>query len=302
MLTFSKLSKKGNLGNHLFHIASTIGLASKHQQTYSFPEWQYKKYFEFEFPKVPENIDFNYLKEKQYHHYEWDLKEGNYDIEGWLQSEKYFDIPLTKEIFRFKSKFLENLKQEYKYLFDKKNILITVRRGDFIHHPFYYQLSYKFYFLALIRSFPDWEDRNLILTSDNIAYCKLHFGHLPNAYFIDKLSGIEQLALGSQCDDYIISNSTFSWWVAWLGEKKGTRVIRPFKKFRGYKSLLSDERDFFPERWIIFEHKGKKIPRKYIRLFLKGEAYLFGKFIYNKLRGMKYRVIRFPGKMKKLLN
>src|SRR5690606_27846064 len=131
MLTFSKLSKKGNLGNHLFHLASTVGLASKHQQTYGFPEWEYEKYFEYEFPKVPEDIDFTYIKETNYHYYEWDLKNGNYDLEGWLQSEKYFDIPVTRKIFQFEQQFLKKLKQDYNYLFDKKNVLITVRRGDF---------------------------------------------------------------------------------------------------------------------------------------------------------------------------
>lgn len=295
MLTFSKLSKKGNLGNQLFHIASTIGLASKHQQTYSFPEWEYTKYFDFEIPITPEAIKFKYRKEKNYHYYDWDLlKDKNYDIEGWLQSEKYFDIPLTRQIFRFKEDFIQNLRTNYNFLFNKKNILITVRRGDFIHHPFYYQLSYKFYFLALIESFPDWQERNLVFTSDDIDYCKYHFDFLPNSFFLEKLSAIEQLALGSQMDDYIISNSTFSWWVAWLGENSQTKIIRPLKKFRGIKSTLSDEQDFFPERWTVFTHRGRRVPTQYFKLIFKGNLFLLNKFVYNKLRGIKYRIIKHP--------
>lgn len=294
MLTFSKLSKKGNLGNQLFHIASTIGLASKHRQTYSFPEWEYAKYFDFNFPLKPDDVDFQYKKEKYFHFYEWDLNNGNFDIEGWLQSEKYFDIALTKKAFAFKKDFLSTIRNKFNYLFDKKTILITVRRGDFIHHPFYYQLSYKFYFLALIESFPDWQNCNLVFTSDDINYCKYHFDFLPNSFFLEKLPAIEQLALGSLMDDYIISNSTFSWWIAWLGEKSETKIIRPLKKFRGIKSTQSDERDFFPERWITFLHEGKRIPLQYFKLIVKGELYLFQKFIYNKLRGIKYRIVKHP--------
>lgn len=298
MITFSKLGKKGNLGNHLFHIASTAGLAKKHRQEYGFPEWEYEKYFTFNFPKKPENLDFQYIKEKYYHFYEWDLKNGNFDIEGWIQSEKYFDIPLTKELFQFKPELTDRLKNDYHYLFDKKNILITVRRGDLIAHPFYFQISYKFYFLALIKYFSDWKERNLIFTSDDISYCKYHFGHLPNSFFLENITPIEQLALGSQCDDFIISNSTFSWWVAWLGEKPKTKIIRPFKKFRGKKGMIDNEKDFFPERWIVFDHRTQRVPIRYWKLILKSETFLFKKFIYNKMRGIKYRIIKHPKYLK----
>lgn len=298
MITFSKLEKKGNLGNQLFHIASTIGIAKKNGQSYAFPSWRLEDFFDFKFPKAPENIDFKYIKEKQFHFYEWELQDMDYDIEGWLQSEKYFDIPFTRNIvFKFEESFIKPLQEEYKYLFDRKNILLSVRRGDFIHHPFYFQLSYRFYFTALLEYFPDWEERNLIFISDDIAYCKFHFAHFPNAYFLEGLSPIEQLALGSRSDDYIISNSTFSWWVAWLGEKENSKVIRPLSKFRGEKSTLSNEKDFFPDRWTIHDHRKKTIPTRYSKLYIKANTYLLGRFTYNKLRGMKYRIIRLPKKL-----
>lgn len=299
MLTFSKLEKKGNLGNQLFHIASTIGIAKKIGQTYAFPSWKQEDFFDFDFPKVPANKDFKYIKEKQFHVYDWELEQNvDYDLEGWLQSEHYFDIPFTRgSVFRFKESFISPLLKAHSHLFDKKNILISVRRGDFIHHPFYFQLSYRFYFTALLEYFPDWKERNIIFISDDVSYCKLHFSHFENTYFLEGLIPMEQLALGSKCDDYIISNSTFSWWVAWLGEEEETKIVRPLSKFRGKKSTLSNEKDFFPERWIIHDHRKKSIPSQYSKLYLKANTYLFGKFIYNKLRGMKYRIIRIPKRL-----
>ena len=39
-------------------------------------------------------------------------------------------------------------------------------------------------------------------------------------YFVEDKSPCEQIAIMSSCDDFVISNSTFSWWGAFLGKKK----------------------------------------------------------------------------------
>lgn len=290
MLTFSKLEKKGNLGNQLFHIASTVGLADRNNHKYTFPQWQYAKYFNFQFPEGKTTNNFIKLKEKQYSYYDWDIAPGNYDIEGWLQSEKYFNISLTRKIFTFKKEEFQRVIEKYNHLLKKDPILITVRRGDFIAHPLYYQLSYKFYLLALIYFFPDWKERNIIFTSDDISYCKYHFRTLPNSYFIEALTPIEQLFLGSKCNDFIISNSTFSWWMAWLGEDSKTKVVRPFHNFSKKTRKNVNEKDYYPPRWIEFNHHFKLIPLRFYKIILKGEFFLLRKFIMDKVRGAKYRL------------
>ncbi len=274
MITFSKLGHKGNLGNQLFQIASTIGIAKKNGHSYSFPVWQYSKFFEYSFPVSSPEDDFKPIIEEQYPYYEWNVRKGNYTIDGWLQSEKYFDSHKTKEIFRFKSDFKNQLISKYQELFSKKTILISVRRGDFIKHPYYFQLSFQYYFLAIIKNFPDWENRNLIFTSDTIQYCEYHFSFLKNAYFLKNLSGIEQLVLGSQCDDFVISNSTFSWWTAWLGEKESSKIIRPIKNFSDEFGVQNDDSDYFPSRWISFDDSLYKIDNKYFVLRVKGVLYI----------------------------
>lgn len=151
--------------------------------------------------------------------------------------------------------------------------MISVRRGDFVYHPYYYQLSYKYYRLAIIENFPDWKQRNLIFTSDDIDYCKYHFSSLPNSYFLENFSAIEQLALGSQCNDFVISNSTFSWWIAWLGEKSSSKIIRPQYNFNPSIKDINLEKDFFPERWIRFNHHYFGFPKEFIEIFLRGSVY-----------------------------
>ena len=90
---------------------------------------------------------------------------------------------------------------------------------------------------------------------------------------MEDLNAIEQLAFGSMSKDIVISNSTFSWWLAWLGEKKKSLIIRPEKNFRGDFAGRNDDKDYFPERWIQFKVPKNLINLKYFRLIAVGESY-----------------------------
>jgi hypothetical protein len=39
------------------------------------------------------------------------------------------------------------------------------------------------------------------------------------------------MALMAACDHNIITNSSFSWWAAWLGEPEGRQVVMPKRWF-----------------------------------------------------------------------
>lgn len=267
MITFSKLEKKGHLGNQLFQIASTMGVAIKNKQEFSFPKWSYAHFFEKPL-LISKDIEWIVFKEKQFYYDNIEFDVNNYDLEGWFQSEKYFDINSVKSQFQFKNDLLESLKIKYKEAFAKKTILISIRRGDFVDHPDYFQLPIQYYIQALIANFPDWDKSSLILLSDDIEYCKFHFSFLNNVFFANDLSAIEQLALSSMCDDFIISNSTFSWWCAWLGEKKNSKVIRPLHYFTESKRKIDDDKDYFPERWQIYNHLNLKLDLNHVQLAL----------------------------------
>src|SRR6478609_11437323 len=115
MLTNSRLGSRGNLGNQLFQIASVIGIAKKHQQDYMFPEWKYAVYFENKLPQGTIDESFIHVREKEFNYHEWNIDAGhNYDLEGWLQSERYFDIQKTKEVFTFKKDFVAKTIEKHK--------------------------------------------------------------------------------------------------------------------------------------------------------------------------------------------
>jgi len=259
MITYSKIGKKGHLGNQLFQIASTIGLAVANNQDFAFLDWKYQEYFKNRLPLLTSDLSFVNVEEKEYNFHQWDFKDENYDLSGWLQTEKYFDKALTKHYFEFSDSLINKIKNLYKNVFDKRTILLSIRRGDFVNHPDYFQLPINYYLNSLNNFFPDWESCNLIVLSDDIKYCKFHFSFLQNAFFGDGLDGIEQLCLGSLCDDFIISNSTFSWWTAWLGQKSDSKIIRPLQNFDGLKSQELNDKDYFPDKWIKYNHTEERI-------------------------------------------
>jgi len=298
MLIFSNLGKKGNFGNHLFQIASTIGIATKNGHEYAFPKWQYAPYFNFNFPLYDPKIKYQVLQEHGYHYSDLTISDGNYDLNGWFQSEKYFNKEAVRACFKFKPENIIEVKERYKGVLSKKNILISVRRGDFVNNPYYFQLDYSYYFLGILKNFSDWKERALIFTSDDINYCKKHFKFLPNAVFIEKSNTVEQLILGSLCDDFVISNSTFSWWLAWLGEKEGTKIIRPIQNFRGKFMVVNNDKDYFPDRWMVFNPKTEKIKLKYWKLIIKGEFY---KIIDNLEYYKKYSIKEIKKFVKKII-
>ena len=260
MITYSKVGKKGNLGNQLFQIASTIGIAQRNEMDFGFLPWTYQPYFEHALPTLHRDPNkFIECNEQHYYHYDWCLQNNDYDISGWLQSEKYFDVSLTRHYFTFKEQLVTQIREKYRLLFTKKTLLISIRRGDFVDHPDYFQIPIKYYMNSIVTFFPDWESRNLLFLSDDLAYCKFHFSFLNNAFFAEGLNAMEQLCIGAQCNDFIISNSTFSWWIAWLGETENSKVIRPLHNFSETKNQETNDKDYFPARWTVYDHINGRI-------------------------------------------
>jgi hypothetical protein len=277
MIGFSRLEQKGNIGNQLFQIVSTIGIATENNQEYVFPKWKYSSYFKNSLPELGrEGIrEFKNVKEDSSIYQKFILTEGNYDLEGWLQSEKYFDINKAKYFLTFNESIIDSLKQKYSSALEKKTLLISIRRGDFVDHPDFYQLPFHYYLTALVEHFPDWREYSIFVFSDDIEYVKYHFDYADNFYFNDNLTVIEQLALSTLCENFIISNSTFSWWCAWLGEKENSKIVRPYYNFTPEMRKTSDDIDFFPRRWIRHKHENVQIKLMLRSLDIREKKYLY---------------------------
>lgn len=268
MITMSSFGHNGRLANQLFQYAAMLAISHKTKQPLSLPPWKYSVFFNGKYPDQPAASDCIKIEEPHFHYSEdWLPKsEGNYNLKGYFQSELYFseemfddikDYLVFREALSFKEDFIQKTFEKFQsqnpdYVHEKPGIAIHVRRGDYVNNPNYAQLPVTYYILALMTYFPDWQEHNLIFFSDDIEYCKHHFGCLTNAYFANG-NEIEDLCLMSLFGKYILSNSSYSWWGAFIAGK-ASLVVRPAHHFAGKLLQQCDIKDFWQEDWIEFDH------------------------------------------------
>ena len=90
---------------------------------------------------------------------------------------------------------------------------------------------------------------HVYIFSDDPEWVKMNL-HLPvpHSYVadFDFFSAAEELMLMAACENHVISNSSFSWWGAWLGKNPQKIVVAPQKWFRNSFNSL----DIIPNNWI----------------------------------------------------
>ena len=192
--------------------------------------------------------DSNYNPEK------FDSFVSNRDIRinGYWQSERYFSKiadELRDSIVR--SEFGSTLTSEVaRSIVASKCIGLHVRRGDYIADPktkAFHGVCDVNYFLASVEFIS--QSRiidSLFIFSDDIAWCTENLKFDKETKIIDSsICDTDQLKLLSLCNHHIISNSSFSWWAAWIGMKEGQTVVYPSSWFADGSSMES-----MPLGWI----------------------------------------------------
>lgn len=147
-------------------------------------------------------------------------------IDGYFQSAKYFDEHLVRSMFSPDSSMIGYLRRQYgKWLASPGVTGISVRHGgDYLRIPDRHPFVGLGYFKRAISLFP--HDTQFIVCSDDIQWCKKHFKG-DRFHFIEGESVLVQLYIHALCQNNIISNSSFSWWGAWLNPNPGKKVIAP---------------------------------------------------------------------------
>ena len=237
MVTNSNLGNPvfGRLGNQLFAIASAIGIAKKNNLDFIFPEWSYSKYFKHHLP-TGTIIGGNTFYQKGKNYQDIVLGQGDWDLVGFFQTEKFFKH--TEALVRF---FFEPTDEVAGYITSKYGDLLTneccslhVRRGDYTRFHYDFKLQPLAYYHKAIAHFNS--KIKFLIFSDDIAWCKIHF--IGDQYhFIEGEEDIIDLMIMSNCTHNIISNSSFSWWGAWLNKNSNKVVLCPAEWYGPRASL-----------------------------------------------------------------
>ena len=263
-VAFNHLGKLGQLGNQMFQYAATKGIASKLDVPFMIPN--HREVFDdgignrytillFDAFKLTSASLLGTLRTENYVQengftFNKDLfkidKTENCSLWGFFQTEKYFKH-IEKQI-RKDFTFKDEIKNECDDLIKQftNPIALHIRRGDFVwndkNHP---PLSLDYYKSAL-ELFDS--DREVIIFSDDTEWCKEQELFADDRFAVAE--GGDQfydLCLMSMCDDFIIANSTFSWWGAWLANRG--KVVAP-KQWFG-EALSHDTKDLYCKGWKV---------------------------------------------------
>tara|TARA_R100001015_G_C4623710_1_gene181599 strand:+ start:515 stop:1339 length:825 start_codon:yes stop_codon:yes gene_type:complete len=272
MITYTQLGRHGNTGNSMFQFAALVG-ASKTTK------------FKFGVPKHPSYYEVNYGcnnrsifdgfeincpiiteedKPKFIHQYKEPHFHFNSDIErikdwtdlsGFYQTEKYFKH-CKEEVFNyftFKHHIRDNINNKIKqgvYPDPKFCTSIHIRRGDFVYKQQFHPLQDSQYYKSACKL---TNTKKYVFFSDDIEWCKKTFGEHDRLAYSMETDPFEAMYHMSLCSNHIISNSSFGWWGAWLGEmassNKESIIVAPTKWF-GPAYPTHDTKDVVPGRWL----------------------------------------------------
>ena len=248
----------GRIGNNLFSIATGLAQAKKLNTNLTISKNAVAGHygilpvdlslFNYKFDQIDE-VDFTKTYNEIDMHYNEINIQDNTILNGIFGSWKYFDHIRDELCNKYFTPSLDIAKKLNEYDISKNSLGISVRRGDFLmlqhNHCVlsidYYQESINEYFQNNIDS--------IYVFSDDIPWCKQVFG--DSVFYVDDSPAV-QLFLMTKMKHFIMSNSTFAWWGAYLNQNNGI-IIAP-DPWLGPAYDTSNTNDIYHPSWIRKTH------------------------------------------------
>jgi hypothetical protein len=165
---------------------------------------------------------------------------------GFFQSERWFEeyADEIRRLFTVRGEHQEAFLRRYPTR--HPYICMHVRRGDYLDVPGGWALPTS-YFLDALESISDRDRYELIVVSDDPVAVRAELSD-EHSMRCSQNSAMVDLQLLMNADFVITSNSSFSWWGAWLNQRPGVRVIAP-KHWLGFASGVDEPAGVIPQRW-----------------------------------------------------
>lgn len=257
MIVYSNFNQ-GRLGNQLFFVASTMGIATKNNTEWGFTSQlghsgiNYQMMFKNKLPITP------FVPEQKYHQSDfgyYDINIDNVELIGYFQSEKYFLNCESKvrEQFKFNDDIIKYVVEKYPQI--NESLSIHIRRGDYVQQPNHHPLVPLSYYKNILNEIYNNYD-NIFIFSDDIDWVKENFIDSKFIFpYFENNNDINSFVLLSQSKDFVISNSTYSWWASWLSNNTEKKVYCPNNKHWFGPSLSHlNTNDLIPKSWIIYNN------------------------------------------------
>lgn len=251
---------RGRLGNQLFQYAFAIS-ASKSLKTFYFidetpGEDFVERYFEFgtiSRRRIKSRFLLTFFNRSKL---DVVYQTGTDDIEsifgkiknnafydGYFQSEKYFNLSQIeiKNNLKIKKRYKNLFEKKYPELVNQKYIAIHCRLGDYLtwKHDILNQenlsLPAQYYHNALA-TLQNSDKLPVVIVTDDPENFNFFYPSLSK-YTLISDSEIIDFQILSNATKVIISNSTFSWWAAYLNKIPDKVVLAPFF-WLGYEKHL----------------------------------------------------------------
>ena len=267
---------KGGIGNQLFIVATGYALAKKKSTNFFITTDEFEgcgqgnhpsNYYKNIFASILKNNRTGPVvshKEKQWAHYDLESSFSDVDftgqtvvLDGYFQSERHFlDMRQHyKLLFAASNYVLEFLttrgyKDRYPELFEPHtNCFIGVRRGDYVERAGFHNPCGMTYYHAAMMACPA---EKYYIASDDMDWCRRNFVG-PQCTFLDIKNDLEMLLLGTLFPKYIISNSSYHWWISYLSEYPSPTVIAPDKWLFGANAARESYDSIYREEMTVLE-------------------------------------------------
>lgn len=175
---------------------------------------------------------------------------------GHWQCEKYFEDIATelKRDFTLRTPPDEANARMMQEIEGKNAVCLHIRRGDYVANPQNHKdlgaCSLDYYARAVEHIGYYVENPHFYVFSDDPVWSRENLKLRYPATFVDHNGpekDYEDLRLMKSCKHFIIANSSFSWWGAWLSVNPDKIIIAPKKWFHNQTRVPEN---IIPDRWL----------------------------------------------------
>lgn len=155
---------------------------------------------------------------------------------GYWQSERFFSdvVAQVRQQFRLREPLSATSERLREKMLATPSLALHVRRGDYVSNAraaaIYRNLSLEYYRQSVLTRLAERTAVEVYLFSNDIPWCRQHLALPCPVHFVEHTTSAtahEDLALMSAAESFVIANSTFSWWGAWLSQRTSCHVIAP---------------------------------------------------------------------------